>query len=236
VSRREGEDAPDNSNPRESHAGLLDPVRVAYDAVAEPYAAQFAHELDQKPVDRSLIDAFAQMCGATTVFPLVDVGCGPGHVTHYLSARGLPALGVDLSPGMVAVARRLYPTLEVLEGSILDLPLADSSCSGVLSLYSIIHLPRAVVPVALGEFHRVLRPDGVLLLGFHAGDQQLHLDEWLGREVSLDGYLFDPADIARELEAVGFIVEVRMDRRPYADIEIPTERAYLLARRQTVSN
>lgn len=209
----------------------LDSVRAAYDAVAEPYSADFVDELAQKPLDRALIDAFAQLCGPGDRPPVADLGCGPGHTAHHLQCRGIRVLGVDLSPAMVALARARYPTLDVREGSILDLPLPDASCAGVLSLYSIIHLPPSRVPDALREFHRVLRPGGVLLLGFHTGTGQVHLDEWFGREVSLDGYLFDPADIAAQLEGVALPVEARLDRHPYPDIEVPTERTYLLARR-----
>lgn len=68
----------------------------------------------------------------------------------------------------------------------------------------------------------------------HTGDQQLHLDEWFDRAVSLDAHLFDPAEIAGEMEAAGLVVEARLDRRPYPDIEVPTERSYLLTRRTPV--
>lgn len=211
---------------------FLDSVRATYDTVAEPYAAAFADELDRKPLDRSLIDAFARQVLASGGEPTVgDLGCGPGHTTRHLRDLGLSVVGVDLSPEMVRLARELYPGIDVREGSILDVPVPDGCWAGAMALYSIIHLPRSVVPTALREFHRVLQPGGLLLLGFHAGDAQLHLDEWFGRQVSIDGYLFDPADMTAELRTAGFSVEARVDRRPYPDIEVRTERAYLFARR-----
>jgi SAM-dependent methyltransferase len=217
---------------RSADLTFLDAVRSTYDAVAESYAAAFADELDHKPLDRSLIEAFARQVQSTADgSPVGDLGCGPGHTTAYLGELGLSVVGLDLSPNMVRLARERYPGIDVREGSILDLPVPDGSWAGVISLYSIIHLPRDVVTTALREFHRVLRPGGLLLLGFHAGDEQLHLDEWFGHQVSIDGYLFDPADMARELQNIGFSVDARVVRRPYPDIEVPTERAYLFARR-----
>ena len=38
--------------------------------------------------------------------PVADVGCGPGYVTHHLHDAGVDAFGIDLSPEMVALARR----------------------------------------------------------------------------------------------------------------------------------
>ncbi|MDX2676397.1 class I SAM-dependent methyltransferase [Streptomyces soliscabiei] len=38
--------------------------------------------------------------------PVMDVGCGPGRLVAELAARGMPALGVDLSPAAVSRTRR----------------------------------------------------------------------------------------------------------------------------------
>ncbi|MFZ0120625.1 MAG: class I SAM-dependent methyltransferase [Pseudonocardiaceae bacterium] len=43
--------------------------------------------------------------------PVADLGCGPGRLTAHLHSLGLSLLGVDLSPSMVALARRTYPDL-----------------------------------------------------------------------------------------------------------------------------
>jgi SAM-dependent methyltransferase len=206
----------------------LDDTRATYDAVAEPYAERFAAELAEKPLDRALLAAFAEQAGDGEV---ADLGCGPGHVTRHLRDLGVRARGVDLSPKMIEIARRNHPGIEFQVGSILGLDAADATWTGVLSFYSIIHLPRADVPGALREFHRVLRQGGLLLLAFHAGDEQVHVDNWFDRPVSVDGYFFDPDDIAAELESIGFTIDARVRRRNYPGVEIPTERAYLLARK-----
>ncbi|MEH1015946.1 class I SAM-dependent methyltransferase [Micromonospora sp. CPCC 206060] len=207
-------------------------VRATYDTVAEPYADQFADELDRKPFDRALVDGFAALVRAGgDPAPVADLGCGPAHTTRYLADLGLPVVGVDLSPQMVRTARRRYPGLDIREGSILDLDAPSGSFAGVLALYSVIHLPRPVLPTALREFHRVLRPGGTLLLSFHVGTGTLHQDTWFDRPVSIDGHLFDPDDVAAALADVGLGVQAQVRRRPWPDIEVPTERAYLLARR-----
>jgi SAM-dependent methyltransferase len=50
--------------------------------------------------------------------PVLDVGCGPGRHVHALARRGVLAVGIDISPVAVALARRRGAT--VLEASIFD--------------------------------------------------------------------------------------------------------------------
>ncbi|NUS00089.1 MAG: class I SAM-dependent methyltransferase [Kribbellaceae bacterium] len=106
--------------------------------------------------------------------PVLDVGCGPGRTTGLLAARDLPVIGIDLSPGMIEVARRDHPDLDFRVGSMTALDLPDGCASAVVAWWSIIHLPRDVVPQALAEFHRVLAPGGFLLMGFHVGEESVH--------------------------------------------------------------
>ncbi len=206
-----------------------DDLRSSYDAVAREYACRIAGELAGKPVDRALLDCFAEL-----VRPLgraCDLGCGPGHVGAYLAQRGLDVLGIDLSPGLVQEAHRLFPTLPVQVGDMRALPLAGRSLGGIAAFYSIIHLAPQQRPQALAEIQRVLVPRGVLFVAFHVGTENIHLDEWWGHRVSLDFHFFDPVEFRRELEAAGFTVEATTLRAPYIGIEHASQRAYVLARR-----
>lgn len=162
--------------------------------------------------------------------PVGDVGCGPGQVAAHLAGLGLTVEGVDLSPGMVAQARRLHPGLTFREGSMLDLDVADGAWGGIVALYSLIHVPPDQVPRALAEFARVLRPGGWLLVAFHVGSELRHLDEWWGEPVSLDFHFFEPAALEQQLAAAGLPVQARVEREPYPAVEGPTRRGYLLAR------
>jgi SAM-dependent methyltransferase len=207
----------------------LDAIRRSYDAVATEYTRRIAGELDGKPLDRALLDAFAEQ-----VRPLgraCDLGCGPGHVGGYLAGRGLDVIGIDLSPALIEEARRLFPSLRFEVGDMLALPLANGSLGGVAAFYSLIHLSPEDRPRAIDEIRRVLVPRGLLLLAFHVGSETVHLDDWWGNAVSLDFHLLDPVEARRELEAAGFTVEATMTRAPYDGVEYASQRAYILARR-----
>jgi SAM-dependent methyltransferase len=210
--------------------GDLASTRATYDRVAEEYAARIAGELAGKPIDRALLACFVEQVGGLGL--IADIGCGPGHVAAYMHELGAQVVEIDLSPEMVAIAQQRSPDISFEQGSMLALAQPDASWGGIVALYSLIHLPQDERPRALAEFHRVLRPGGLLLLAFHMGDEQRHLDEWWGQEVSLDIWFLQPHEIESLLRDAGFTVEMSLVRQPYApDVEHQSQRAYILARK-----
>jgi SAM-dependent methyltransferase len=203
-------------------------TRRSYDAVAAAYADGLRDELGGKPLDRALLAALLEQM--PTGAPVGDLGCGPGHVTGWLAARGAIAVGVDLSPGMIELARREQPGAEFRLGDLLSLPAADGEFGALIAFYSIIHLAPGELPAALAEMYRVLRPGGLALIAFHIGAEVRHFSEWLGHDVDVDFRFCQPQDVAAALEATGFTVQARLERAAY-QAEVDTRRAYLLAGR-----
>jgi SAM-dependent methyltransferase len=208
-----------------------DHIRACYDTVAREYAERFAGELAHKPLDRELLARFAsEVRGRGQVY---DLGCGPGQTTAFLHGCGVPARGLDLSADLLREARQRHPGVEFEPGDMLALPLADASLAGVLAFYAIVHLSPAGLERTLAEMHRVLRPGGRLLLAFHIGDRSIHLEEFLGRPVSLDFVFFTPQAVTGELIRAGFVEVEAIERDPYPEVEYPSRRAYLFARKPT---
>jgi ubiquinone/menaquinone biosynthesis C-methylase UbiE len=111
----------------------------------------------------------------------------------------------------------------------LDLP--DGTLAGIVAFYSIVNLPNELLPVAFGEMNRVLQPGGSLFLAFHIGDGTTHEQELWGHPISMDFFFFQPATIQCHLEAVGFAIEEIIERNPYPEVEYPSRRAYMFARK-----
>lgn len=206
-------------------------VRAAYDAVAERYAESLADELTDLPFERWLLDRVAAHAAGGAV---VEVGAGPGHVTAYLAEAGADATGLDLSPAMVAEARRRFPdgSYEVGDLRRLMRPTTAPGWSAVLAWYSLIHLAPAEVPAAVEALTRPLLPGGWLVLALHAGSEVRHLDDWFDHEVDLDVVPHEPAALTAVLASAG-LVDVEWYRRgPHAARGETSERLYVLARRR----
>lgn len=208
----------------------VDDIQKSYDTVAREYADEIYAELKDKPFDRELLDRFAVRVRGQGV--VCDVGCGPAQIARCLRDRGVDVLGLDLSAGMLAQARRLNPDILFVQSSMLAMGLGSETLGGIAAFYCIIHIPRAQVVAALGEMRRVLRPGGCLLITFHLGTEDSHHEELFGRPVSLDVALFTTEEMAGYLRAAGMVVEEVLERDPYApEVEYQSRRGYIVASR-----
>ncbi|MFF5705060.1 class I SAM-dependent methyltransferase [Streptomyces sp. NPDC012794] len=205
----------------------LSAVRASYDAVAVDHARLLGDALDARPLDRALLNAFAECVRGGAV---ADLGCGTGRVTAYLDGLGVRAFGVDLSPAMVAVARRSYPGLRFDVGRMAGLDMADGVLGGVLAWYSTVHTPPDELPALFAEFARVLAPGGHALVAFEAGDERRRLEHAYGHPVDLEVYGTPPDLVASLLAGAGLAEVARMVREPDAGEHGP--QGFLLARRE----
>ena len=192
---------------------FLRTTRADYDAAAVAYTEFVSNKLEEMPLDRAMLAAFAELVRAADAGPVADLGCGPGRMTVHLDSLGVTAFGVDLSPVMVALARQAYPGLRFDEGSMTALDLADDVLGGILAWYSIIHTPPEQLPVVFAEFHRVLAPGGYLLLAFQAGDESLLPVEPFDHKVSL-AYRWSPGGVAELLGQAGLVMVAQLVREP----------------------
>src|SRR5580658_4896060 len=205
-------------------------IRESYDRLADEYARRIFNELQHKPLDRDLLDRFAaQIMGRGEV---CDMGCGPGQVARYLHDAGTTVFGLDLSPRMLEQARELNPDICFREGNMMALDLPDGRLAGITAFYAIVNIPNESLTVVFREMERVLRPDGLLLVAFHIGNETFHEDELWDLPISMDFFFFQPSAMRNYMEAAGLAVEEIVEREPYApDVEYQSRRAYIFARK-----
>jgi len=200
-----------------------------YNSTALEYAAKFMGELDKKHLDQILLKSFALENSGKG--KLVDLGCGPGQTTKFLSGCGVKdLLGVDISPEMVRVAKKLNPHLDFETADMLELKFPDSTFGSAIAFYSIVHFDYGQIKTSFREINRVLIQKGEFLFSFHAGEQVVHLDDFLEHKVNIDFYFFDPDKITSLLAETGFDIIDVIERDPYQDVEHPSQRAYIWAR------
>ncbi|WP_433291776.1 class I SAM-dependent DNA methyltransferase [Actinoplanes sp. CA-030573] len=203
-------------------------TRISYDTVAGSYADVVRNALAGLPHLRAALTAFADSVRDAGGGPVADVGCGPGHITAHLRALGVDAYGIDLSPGMIEIARRDHPGVRFEVGSMIDVDLPAASLAGILAWQSLIHIPDAAVPPVFARFHRALRPGGLLQLLFHAGDgSRLKTQGYGGHPMRVHVHRRRPDRVAAWLRDAGFTIEAQTLLNP----DEPSRQAILFARR-----
>ncbi|WP_269853820.1 class I SAM-dependent methyltransferase [Streptomyces sp. RPT161] len=185
---------------------MIDPTvatRAAYDGIAAEYARQWSTPPAWMSAE---LERLAGLLPAGA--RIADIGCGPGHHTRMLRERGFDVTGFDLSRAMLTAAG--VPGL--VQADMRALPVDAGALDAVWCVAALLHVPRPEVPVVLGEFGRVLRAGGELLLSVAEGDGEgwderaygpsrrrwyvLHRYEALAE--LLDAAGFDVADHARQ--------------------------------------
>ncbi|MET3805978.1 SAM-dependent methyltransferase [Nakamurella sp. UYEF19] len=206
-------------------------ARESYDTVAASYTDLVRSAVADQPLVRASLAFFVGLVRGS-IGPVVDMGCGPGHFTAHLQDQGLDAFGIDLSPAMITIARREHPGLRFEVGSMTDPDLPDSSVAGVLAFYSVIHVPDEAIPGVLRHFHRILRPDGVALLGFHVGDEhRIKTEGYGGHRMNLPLDLRPMDRMTGWLRDAGFGIEAQILLEP--DAKVPG--GIVVARRSGIS-
>jgi ubiquinone/menaquinone biosynthesis C-methylase UbiE len=142
----------------------------SYDRVADRYADLVRAGLEALPLEKRLVDHFAQRVVEAGGGPVLDIGCGPGLLTRDLASRGLAVSGIDISTAMLRLARTKNPRLGFAAASLTQIPVADGATAGVFCWYVLHHVPDEDLRAAIREVARVIAPSGSLMLGGHVGD------------------------------------------------------------------
>ncbi len=187
---------------------------------------KFINELSEKHLDRILLKSFASE--NSDKGKLIDLGCGPGQTTKFLSDSGVPdILGIDISAQMIASAKNINPQLHFDTANILKLKYPDNFFGSAIAFYSIVHFDYGQVRTAFKEIKRVLKDNGQLLFSFHIGDNTVHLDNFLDHKVNIDFHFFETNLITDLVTETGFEIIDIIERQPYKDIEYSSRRAYI---------
>jgi hypothetical protein len=143
---------------------------------------------------------------------LQDPGSAPSRVGQDVAKdrgarKGVRALGATIQ----TYASRLE--------RLTDLALADDSVAGIVAFWSVIRVPDHVMPGVLEQFRRVLRPQGLLLVGFHVGDETRHTSEgYTGRPINVDSHHRRPSKVMGWLRDAGFTIEAELVIGPDEDV------------------
>ncbi|SCL38954.1 Methyltransferase domain-containing protein [Micromonospora pallida] len=193
----------------------MEQVRQAYGSVAQLYIELFGTRQQVHADDLAFIGRhLASRAGA-----VLDLGCGPGHITDYLRSLGVDATGIDMVPEFIAHAKAAHPHGRYQLGSMNSLDIKNGSIAGILAWFSLIHVPPQDLDGVLAEFRRVMTPVGTLVVGFFDGDEVAAFDHKV-----VKAYRWPVDEFSERLARAGFKEVERQHRpsdgthRPYAAI------------------
>lgn len=174
-------------------------VIADYDDIAKEYAEEFFYDTS----DNQYIDAFLQSLDGIKV---LDVGCGNGKDCKYISEKGYEVNGIDLSLGMLAIAKEKVPDGKFEIMDIANISYPDNSYDGIISNCSLFHVPSEELPKTLKSFSRVLKPNGKLLLILQEGLGETMIEEPYRPGVNIYMNYFSVETITKLLQEYGFAV------------------------------
>ncbi|MFI9305442.1 class I SAM-dependent DNA methyltransferase [Streptomyces triculaminicus] len=157
----------------------------AFDAIGDRYDEAFPHKEGQLAAGAWLAAALPP--GSR----ILDVGCGTGLPTaRQLTAAGHEVTGVDLSPGMLDLARVNVPDATFHRGDLADLRDGHlGTFDGIAAFFALLMLPRPEIPYALRMLHDLLRPGGLMALSMVEADVDDYAIPFLGNTIRVSGYL-----------------------------------------------
>jgi len=146
-------------------------VQYRTDANLAARQSIYAYQHPRIDLPARVIDLAAPRAGET----IADVGCGNGAYLAELARRGFAGrvIGADLSPGMLAAARRGAPdAAALLVADAAELPLRDGRADLTFANHMLYHVPDPAA--AARELRRVTRPGGRVVVVLNGAD---HLRE-----------------------------------------------------------
>jgi ubiquinone/menaquinone biosynthesis C-methylase UbiE len=117
-----------------------------------------------KQVDRLEKAAIRELIKDITPGKMLEIGCGTGHWTAFFSGKGFQITAIDISPAMLAVARRKHlANVTFMEADAMQLPFADEAFDQVAAITTLEFCSDR--DRVLSEMARILKHGGLLLAG-----------------------------------------------------------------------
>ncbi len=120
---------------------------------------------------------------------LLDAACGAGRYFPMLLEKGHTVTGIDQSQGMLASARKAFPTVPLVKTGLQEMalyPAYQAAFDGLICMDAMEHLCPEDWPVVISNFHRALKPQGRLYFTAEiAGEDEIEQAFRQGQQMGL---------------------------------------------------
>jgi len=172
-------------------------VAKVYDEIASDYA--------EKKADQYSEIELLKFTGLLRTGSLIlSAGCGSGRDAAYFGEKGFRSVGLDVSENLLKIGRQQHQNTPFVAGDMRSTPFNNESFDGVWAHESLHHLERADMATSLGEFHRILRPEGVLFILTRQGIGDVAVKEAMSSGKEREYTLLLPDELNGMLTQSGF--------------------------------
>lgn len=176
-------------------------VKDDYNAIADTYAKCYS-EIEYC---KAYIDEFIESLAGKKV---LDIGCGAGQITDYLTQRGIGAIGIDFSEELLKIAKQNFPNSKFILADICDYE-QENQVDGIITKDMLFHLSDENLIQVLQKFRRMLKLNGNLCIIMdmpkEAGEQIF--DEELDDKYQIYYNYLTPEKLKDLLEKTGFNID-----------------------------
>ncbi len=181
-------------------------TKKSYNSVSRAYAER--DMLNTAPETKEVIAAlnnFVRMLprGAK----VLDVGCGAGRDSRFLSKKGLDLVGVDFSRKMIEESKKLNRKIKYRIMDLENLRFEKEKFDGIWANASLHHIPKSHLKKVINQFHKILKKNGGLFIKVKYGNR-----EWIRKNVKFGRLLkryfafYKPRELAAIVKSAGFKV------------------------------
>lgn len=193
-----------------------------YDDIAKEYVNEFFEDTS----DNKYIDIFLNSLNGKKI---LDVGCGNGKDCKYILEKGFNINGIDLSIGMLNIAKEKVPNCNFEIMDITKITYPDDSYDGIISNCSLFHIPVEKLPKTLKSFKRVLKPDGKLLLILQEGNGEKMVEEPYRPGIYIYIKYFSKNEIQKLLQEYGFEIDYLLKKESPNKLELGNKKIIVLS-------
>lgn len=181
-----------------------------YDKIAKEYGKRYGQ------VSSYLIDYSKEFLKHLKGKKVLDLGCGPGRDSKYLSDRGLTIYAIDASKEMVKEAKKIAPKALVSQMDMRKLDFPKNYFDGVWANFSLLHLKKKELPKVVSDIYQILKNEGILFIGLKEGTREQWEKEELDKNLRMFYSYYQKGELVDKVGEAGFkIISAKEIRHLY---------------------